>query len=136
MKFNKLIPELTVSNFKISLDFYTRIIGFKLEYKREESHFAFLSFQDSQIMIEAINDHWSTGKLEPPFGRGINFQIEVTKIKPILDSLNNNNYPLFIKPKESWYRQDNQLLGCKEFLVKDPDGYLLRFQEDLGVKSL
>ena len=52
MKFNKLIPELGVSNFEKSLEFYTKILGFKIEYKRNESKFAFLSFQGSQIMIE------------------------------------------------------------------------------------
>lgn len=133
MKFNKLIPELSVSNFEKSLEFYTKILGFKLEYKREESKFAFLSFQGSQIMIEqGVN--WSTGKLERPFGRGINFQIEVKNIEPILKSLNENRYSLFVKPKENWYRMNNKLLGNKEFLVKDPDGYLLRFAEDLGTK--
>ena len=74
--------------------------------------------------------------MEKPFGRGINFQIEVKRIKPILDSLAKHNYPLFKDVMENWYRQDNKLLGNKEFLVQDPDGYLLRFSEDLGVKEL
>ena len=136
MKFNKLIPELSVSSFEKSLSFYTKIIGFKIEYKRDESKFAMLSFQGSQIMIEEVNNHWSTGKLETPFGRGINFQIEVDKIQPILDKLKKHNYPIFVEPKENWYRQDNKLLGNKEFLVQDPDGYLLRFSEDIGTKPL
>jgi len=136
MKFNNLIPELSVSNFKKSLNFYTKIIGFKTEYKRVEAKFAMISLQGSQIMIEEINNRWSTGKLEPPFGRGINFQIEVDKIQPILNNLKKNNYPIFVETKENWYRQDNQLLGNKEFLIKDPDGYLLRFAEDLGSKPL
>ncbi|MCX6759173.1 MAG: VOC family protein [Candidatus Nealsonbacteria bacterium] len=136
MKFNKLIPELSVSNFEKSLKFYTEIIGFKIEYKRNESKFAMISFQGSQIMIEEVNNNWSTGKLKYPFGRGINFQIEVDKIQPILDNFKKHNYPIFIESKENWYRQDNQFLGNKEFLVKDPDGYLLRFAEDLGAKPL
>jgi len=136
MKFNKLIPELSVTNFENSINFYTKILGFKIEYKRDESKFAMISFQGSQLMIEEINNHWSTGKLKKPFGRGINFQIEVDKIQPILDSLEQNNYPIFVEPKENWYRQDNQLLGNKEFLIQDPDGYLLRFAEDLGTKPL
>ncbi|MFW6027121.1 MAG: bleomycin resistance protein [Candidatus Woesearchaeota archaeon] len=136
MKFNKLIPELSVSNFDKSLKFYTKIFGFKIEYKRDESKFAMISFQGSQIMIEEVNNNWSTGKLEKPFGRGINFQIEVDKIQPILDKLNENKYPIFVEPKEIWYRQDNQLLGNKEFLVQDLDGYLLRIAEDLGTKPL
>lgn len=136
MKFNKLIPELSVSNFQKSLDFYTKIIGFKLEYQREESKFAMLSFQGSQIWIEETNDTWSIGKLEYPFGRGVNFQIEVDKIKPIFDNLINNDYPIFVEPKENWYREGYKLIGSLEFLVKDPDGYLLRFAQDLGVKTV
>ena len=127
---NKLIPELSVSDFKKSLEFYTNI-GFKIKYQRE--NFAMLYFQGSQIMIEKTNN-WSTGKLEYPFGRGINFQIEVDNIQPILNILNKNNYLIFVEPKENWYRKDNELVGNKEFLVKDPDGYLLRFAEDLGSK--
>ena len=136
MKFNKLIPELSVSNFEKSLEFYTEILKFKIEYKRDESKFAMVSFQGNQIMIEEINNHWSTGKLEYPFGRGINLQMEVNKIQPILDNLKKHNHPIFIEPKENWYRKNNQLLGNKEFLIKDPDGYLLRFAEDLGAKPL
>jgi catechol 2,3-dioxygenase-like lactoylglutathione lyase family enzyme len=134
MKFNKLIPELSVSNFETSLKFYTGILGFKIEYKRVKSKFTMISFQGSQFMIEEVNNHWNTGKLKYPFGKGINFQITVAKIKPILDNLKKNNYPIFVEPKENWYRQDKQLLGNKEFLIQDPDGYLLRFAEDLGTK--
>ena len=95
-----------------------------------------ISLQGSQIWIEEINDTWSTGILEYPFGRGINFQIEVDKIKPIIDNLVNENYSIFVEPKENWYREGNKLLGSLEFLVKDPDGYLLRFAEDLGIKNI
>lgn len=136
MRFNKLIPELSVSNFEKSIDFYTKIIGFNIEYRRDESKFAMISFQGSQLMIEEINNHWFTGKLEQPFWRGINFQIEVKKIQPILDNIKKNNYLPFEEPKENRYRQDNLLIWNKEFLIQDPDWYLLRFAENLGTKSL
>jgi len=136
MKFNNLIPELSVSNFYKSLNFYTTIIGFKIEYQRSEAKFALISFQGSQLMIEEINNNWFVGKLKYPFGRGINFQIEIKNIKPLLKSLKNNNYKIFVKPQDNWYRQGKKLLGCREFLIQDPDGYLLRFSQDLGVKSV
>jgi catechol 2,3-dioxygenase-like lactoylglutathione lyase family enzyme len=136
MKFNKLVPELSVTDFEKSLDFYSKLIGFKVEYIRHDSKFAFLSFQGSQIMIEEINDTWKTGKLEKPFGRGVNFQISVESIEPILNSLKTAEYPLFVEPEENWYRKDDQLLGSREFLINDPDGYLLRFSENLGTKSI
>ena len=35
--------------------------------------------------------------------------------------------------QENWYRADKVVIGQKEFLIMDPDGYLLRFAEHLGV---
>jgi len=134
MKFNKLIPELSVSYIEKSKNFYTRILGFKIEYERPEKKFAFLSFQGSQIMLEEHNYHWETGKLETPLGRGINFQIEVKNVTQIINSLKKNNWPLFKPVKENWYRVGRKKTGNKEFLVQDPDGYLLRFAQDLGEK--
>ena len=131
MKHNKLVPELSVSDFDKSIEFYLSI-GFKADYRRNK--FAFLSFQGSQIMIEQINDNWKVGEMHRPFGRGINLQIEVEKIGPILNALKNKNIPLFREPKDNWYVQNDKLVGNREFLVQDPDGYLLRFFEDLGSK--
>lgn len=136
MRFNKLIPELSVIDVSKSLNFYTQILGFKIEYQRKESEFIFLSYQGSQIMIEKTNEKWKTGKLEYPFGRGINFQIEVDALEPLLESLKRHDYPLKIEPQDHWYRKGKALFGNKEFLVMDPDGYLLRFFEDLGSKEL
>ena len=135
MYFNKIIPELSVTNLNRSLDFY-KTIGFKIEYERPENKFAFLSMGEIQFMIQEIsnNDKWNIAPLSYPFGNGINFQLEVDDIKTIYDALKNNNYEIKFEIEENWYRQDNKLLGNKEFLVQDPDGYLLRFSEDLGEK--
>jgi catechol 2,3-dioxygenase-like lactoylglutathione lyase family enzyme len=133
MKFNKLVPEMSVSDYEKSLTFYTKILGFKIEYQRK--NFSFLSFEGSQIMIEKVNNTWKTADLEYPFGRGMNLQIEVEDIQQILASLKKHNYFLFRVPSENWYEKDNILLGNREFLVQDPDGYLLRFAQDIGVKK-
>ncbi len=57
MKFNSLIPELSVNNIEESKRFYIDILGFKLEYERIEDKFAFLSLGDIQIMIEEVNGY-------------------------------------------------------------------------------
>lgn len=139
MKFNKLIPELSVLNLQKSFEFYIQIIGFKIEYQREEKRFAFISFQGSQLMLDEIKPgktDWDTGKLEHPLGRGINFQIDVDNIDPLLTSLNIHQYSVFVEPKDNWYRKEDKLVGNREFLVQDPDGYLLRFAQGLGYKNI
>jgi len=137
LKFNSLLPELYISNFETSLHFYVDIIGFKLEYKRDNPKFGFLSYQGSQLMIqELVPGEKESEKMDKPFGRGINFQIETKNVQAIVDSLSKNNYAVKRGIKDNWYRENNILHGCREILVTDPDGYLLRFSEDLGEKSI
>ena len=52
MKYNDLIPEFVVSNIDISRDFYVNMLGFKVEYEREEDKFIFLSLGNIQLMLE------------------------------------------------------------------------------------
>jgi catechol 2,3-dioxygenase-like lactoylglutathione lyase family enzyme len=133
---NGLIPELSVKNYDESIKFYVNILGFKIDYVREMDKFAMLSINGSQMMIEEINDYWKTGELEYPFGRGINFQIEVKNVEIMVKILKENNIKLFQEIEENWYEINGKEYGNKEFLIQDLDGYLLRFCEDIGVKNL
>jgi len=135
MIFNKLIPELSVTDIQSSLQFYTGVIGFKVEYSRPEEKFYFLSIDGAQLMVEEINNHWWTGELERPFGRGLNFQIEVGDVSVIIGRLEEAGIALFRPLKESWYRGEGVEFGQLEFLVQDPDGYLLRFIQDIGERK-
>lgn len=135
-KLNALIPELSVSDMKQSLYFYSEILLFKIEYQRPEDKFAFLSLNDCQIMIEEVNGYWNTGELSYPYGRGVNFQIVINDIDLLYDSLKKNEYPIKFDIQENWYRAETKLKGQKEFLVMDPDGYLLRFVQILGEKDV
>lgn len=136
--FNKNIPELSVTNLEKSLIFY-KTIGFKIEYERLENKFVFISLEkEIQFMLQEIspNDKWTISQPTYPFGNGINFQLEVTNLDMIYNNLKSSGFNIQFDIEENWYRQDNQLLGNKEFLVLDPDGYLLRFSEDLGSKPI
>lgn len=139
MKWNQMIPELDVFDLKTSLHFYVDLIGFSVEYERKEERFAFLRLEKVQWMIQEIdpkNHLWETGTLEYPLGRGINFQIDVTNIEEIYQRLQEEKYPIFQEMEEHWYRKENVLMGCKEFLVQDPNGYLLRFSQDTKNKRI
>lgn len=136
MKWAALVPELAVLDLEKSLAFYTGLLGFEVAYARPETRFAYLQLGGAQLMLDqhAEGQGWGTGRLEYPFGRGINLQIEVERLEPILTRLAAASHPLFAAPEENWYRQDDVLHGNREFLVQDPDGYLLRFSEYLGTK--
>ena len=137
MYWNKIIPELSVTNLEKSLKFY-KIAGFKIEYERPENKFVFISLGQIQFMLQELsrNDKWDVGTLKYPFGNGINFQLDVENLDEIYNNLKNANYTITFEIEENWYRQNDKLLGNKEFLIQDPDGYLLRFSEDLGEKDI
>ena len=127
----KLVPELDASDFAESLKFYTDLLGFRVLFEREG--FAYLELEALQIMLQDVaNDSWLTGRLEPPFGRGVNFQLELSTVAPLLQRLRAADYPLFREPTDNWYETGDVLSGQREFLLQDPDGYLLRFCEPLG----
>lgn len=139
MEWNQMIPELDVFDLEKSLNFYTKLIGFEIVYTREEDRFAFLQMERVQLMIQELdleNNKWQVAKLEYPLGNGINFQIDVTNIDEIYARLKESNYAIFVEMEEHWYRKDNVLMGCKEFLVQDPNGYVLRFSEDLEDREI
>ena len=130
--FAALIPELDVSDLSASLWFWTECLGFAVAYDRPAAGFAFLTRGSAQLMLCARNGRWETGELARPFDRGVNFQIMVEQLEPILDALTGADWPLFEAPSEAWYRTGDVEGGQREFLVQDPDGYLLRFAQDLG----
>lgn len=124
--YNSLIPELSVSNIDISKNFYLNI-GFEIKYERKEDKFCFLQLEGNQIMIEENNDNWNTGKLEHPYGRGINLSMTVSNIEKMYEILKEKNIKFFLDLEIHEYRIDDKISYDKEFLIQDPDGYLLRF---------
>ena len=125
MKFNKLIAELSVTNIDKSKEFYLKL-GFKVMYERKEDKFAFLELEGNQLMIEEINDNWNTGKLEYPFGRGINISMTINDINKYYQELVNKNIIFFKDIMTNEYNVNGKTYLDKEFLIQDPDGYLLR----------
>jgi len=132
MKFNGLVPELSVTHIDASKNFYVEVLGFKMEYERIEDSFVFLSLGEAQIMLEEINGNWNTAELQHPFGRGINFQIESKDVDGLAAGIRKKNMVLFKDVFVSHYECGGQMITEKEILVQDPDGYLLRFSETIG----
>ena len=129
MTFNSLIPELTVSDIEKTKDFYLNVLGFMVEYERPEDKYVFLSFEGNQLMFEQENGNWSVGILEHPFGRGINFEMTVSDVESLYKQTLDAGITPFRELKVNRYRNGDGFIEQKEFLIQDPDGYLLRFTD-------
>lgn len=135
-----LVPELMCSDFRKSLDFYTNILGFSIRYGRPEERFAYLEREQAQLMLEQPIDPSRTfleGKLEYPFGRGVNFQIETLDLNALYEKAEASNARIALPMEERWYRRgDEEEVGQLQFIVMDPDGYLLRFCQMIGTRQV
>lgn len=129
MKFNALIPELSVRDIEATRYFYLDVLGFTLEYERPEDRFLFVSLDGCQLMLEQENGHWETGALEYPYGRGINFEMTVKDVEMLYSRVLTAGIVPFREITVSHYQAGDELLTQRQFLVQDPDGYLLRFTD-------
>ena len=112
MQFNPLIPELSVTDIERTRKFYIDMLGFKIEYERPENLFMFVSKDNCQLMLEQVNGNWNVGDLIYPFGRGINLEMTVSDVDALYQR-----------------RETDSVIIQKQFLIQDPDGYLLRFTD-------
>lgn len=83
-------------------------------------------------MIEERNYNWEVAELEIPFGRGINFQIFVSDIYKFELHLKTLKVNLWKKAHDVCYLVGKNEICLRQFLLQDPDGYLLRFSQNVN----
>ena len=134
----RLVPELSVTDYEASRHFWCDLVGFSLRYERPEEGFGYLVLGNAHLMLDQINQGrtWATGALEPPLGRGINFEVQVENLDTALQRIMSAGWPIFVEPEEEWYRAGDIEIGVRQFLVQDPDGYLLRLQQEIGERPV
>ena len=130
---NALVPELSVTDLAASLRFYRDILGFTVVYQRLTEHFAFIALGGCQLMLDQIGvgRTWETGPLEQPLGRGINLQMRIADLDDLLRRLEAAKLKLFLPLEQKDYAVDGAVKSQRQFCVQDPDGYLLRFCEEV-----
>ncbi|PZO77733.1 MAG: bleomycin resistance family protein, partial [Micavibrio aeruginosavorus] len=110
-----MTPELICSDIKLSLTFYVGVLGFQIQYQREEEGFAMLERQGSRLMLDEIvpgsKRSWIAGPLEKPFGRGVNFQIDTTDVDGLYKKVQNSGAEIFLTLEEKWYRANDVEVG-------------------------
>jgi catechol 2,3-dioxygenase-like lactoylglutathione lyase family enzyme len=133
----RLVPELEVTDLHASLAFYVRRAGFAVRYERPDEGFAYLELDGAELMLEEIG---KSRRLQPevamerPFGRGLNLQIEVASVDALHERLAPTDAELVLALEDAWYDVGDHQHGNRQLVVRDPDGYLLRFFSDLGVR--
>jgi catechol 2,3-dioxygenase-like lactoylglutathione lyase family enzyme len=137
MPYAKLVPELFCSDIDRSLRFYTEVLGFSVLYARPEERFAYLEREGAELMLDQSTSRRLVAE-EPtyPYGRGMNLQIEVSDVDALYQSVSASGATIYLPMEEKWYRANTELRGNRQFVVLDPDGYLLRFFRDLGSRPV
>ncbi len=134
-----LVPELDVTSLDRALRTYVEVFGFVVLAQRREECFAYLEREGAHLMLQQATGpgrRFRTAPLEAPFGRGVNLQIRVSNVAALHAEVIRAGLTPLIDLEERWYRQDATERGHRQFVVPDPDGYLLRFFSDLGSRPV
>ena len=122
----KLTPNLVVSNVERSIAFYRDVLGFTLTTTvPDASPFVFAILQSGGVEIflnapePAIAEYPAFAKR--PIGGTLTLYIEVHGIKGLFDTLKSRVQ--IVGPLEK------KFYGVTEFVIQDPDGYLITFGE-------
>ena len=132
-----LMAELMVSEFTRSLAFWTGPLGFTLPFQPPSQNFACLQRPARpHLTIYQRDGDWEVAPMEPPFGRGAVIQIYVEDVTAVHTALRQAGITPYVDLRERWRDWGDRLGGQREFLVQDPDGYLVMVVQRIGERPL
>ncbi len=132
-----LIVELMVSDYDRTLAFWSGVLGFRIAFARPAQRLACLTHPDgAQLMFYERDGDWETGPFEQPLGRGAIIQVFVADAAAAAASVQAVGLSFFVPLREKWRDWGDRLGGQREFLVQDPDGYLVMVAERIGERPL
>jgi catechol 2,3-dioxygenase-like lactoylglutathione lyase family enzyme len=133
----KIVAELHVTDLNASLAFWKDIIGFQIDFSRQEEKFVYLEHPEGQqIMLCERHGRFETGPMQPPLGQGAMFQIYFRQLNSVLANLIAQNWSIYLGPREVWRKTGDRESGQREVFVQDPDGYLLMLAQNIGERVL
>ena len=115
------------------------MIGFRVVFTRPQDRFAYLDLNGVHLMLQELGGsgrYFSNAPMAHPYGRGVNFQIEVADVDALYARVRAGGFEVPIPLEDRWYRQDAIENGNRQFVVANPDGYLLRFFTGLGQRPV
>lgn len=138
MSVPKLVPELICEDIVVTKKFYIDVLGFEVEYERVNEQFAYLSLNGLDIMVSGISgisgmSRWLVADMEKPFGRGVNFQWDVGDVDSMYAKVvEKSPNSIYLEMETAEYLCGQEVAVQQQFVVQDPDGYLLRFCRELS----
>jgi catechol 2,3-dioxygenase-like lactoylglutathione lyase family enzyme len=138
---NSLVPELWCSDFEASMWFYTEAVGFEVVQQRGRDPHAYLSLHGSQIMIahwhlDGAWVPWHPQDMAQPYGRGINLQFMVPDVDDMYQAVLSRGVSPLIEIYDSEIWKTDCMAFRRQFLIQDPDGYVLRFSQSLRTRAV
>ncbi|MDR0420712.1 MAG: VOC family protein [Prevotellaceae bacterium] len=140
MEINKLTPNMAVADIRQTVKFYCDNLGFKLIVAIPESQdgaeqelsegkeyvYAMLQKDHAELMFQRLDsfkeDVPSADKVSL-VGASVSFYMQGNGIESFYEELKSKNIQVS-ELKQTWY-------GIKEFYLKDNNGYILCFAEDV-----
>ena len=129
-RWTSIVPELVVTNIDRSVEVYTTLFGFEAEHTRPG--LAVLKLPGGgQILLEQFDPKSPliVSELKTPFGRGMSLTIRTEKPSALYEALRSAKHPIVVPMQVAEYEEDGDTYSRSEFVVQDPDGYLLRFTD-------
>ncbi len=136
-----LVPELIVTDIARSRAFYEEVLGFAVMWERPKEGFVYLGREGAELMLDLVSDRsaergFLLGALDYPCGRGMSLQIACSDVDALQARVIAASGRITLPMEEKWYRAGERELGNRQFIAVDPDGYLLRFFQDLGARPI
>ena len=140
MKLKKITPNLSVKNVTETIKFYQNLLNFKVRMvvleknnmvedffiETEEYTYAMVYRDDLQLMFLKESTFHDNVPILKDFhmGASVVFYIAVEKIDTFYQELQEKNIEVVKELTTTWY-------GIREFYIKDCNGYILSFTEEV-----
>jgi lactoylglutathione lyase len=115
------------------------VLGFRVLHERPAERFAHLEREGAEIMLEQplrLDRLFPRAELTHPYGRGMNLEIDVDEVIPLHEACVAAGAEIVLSLEERWYALESESLHVRQFAVADPDGYVIRLSQRIGVRQL
>ena len=116
-KFTSLTPIFSVSDLSKSIEFYTKTLGFQIDFIYGEPQFYAGLFKDN------VKLHLVSKNLRQPAGSG-NLSILTNEVDDLYEKLVDSKVEIIVPPDDRDY-------DLRDFSCKDLDGNIIVFSTDI-----